>query len=169
MIDNIQNPTLEDDIHYCEKHPDRDTELRCNRCNRYMCVSCAVRTPVGYTRKECVHGHEDKFYNSTGVDYGIVAITSVIGGAVGAYVIALFGGFSIFTLIIAPAIGGMIGQLALSVTGRRRGRHSGMICAGGVLAGGLVVGLFFTGFGIITLLYLGLAVSAAYASFKVWI
>lgn len=170
MTDNIQNPITEDDMHYCTKHPDRDTELRCNRCNRYMCVDCAVRTSIGYTCKECVRGHEDKFFNSTELDYVIVAVVSVICGAIGGYLVALIGGFWYFTLIASPAIGGMIGQLALSVTGRRRGRHSGMMSAGGVLAGGIAVGLFFTGFGnIAILLYLALATSAAYASFKVWI
>lgn len=166
MTDNIQNPMIEDEIHYCEKHPDRDTELRCNRCNRYMCVDCAVRTPIGYTCTECVRGHEDKFYTSTELDYMIVAVISVICGAIGGYLVARIGGFWYLTLIASPAIGGMIGQLALNRTGRRRGRQSGLICAGGVLAGGIAVGLLFTGFGIATLLYLALATSAAYASFK---
>lgn len=167
MSEHTHEPMIEDEIHYCEKHPDRDTELRCNRCSRYMCVECAVRTSVGYTCKECVRGHEDKFYNSTEIDYGIVAAVSAVGGAVGAFVIGLIGGFFIFTLIAAPAIGGMIGQLALNVTGRRRGRQSGYFCAGGVLVGGIVTGLLFTGFGITTLLYLALATPAAYASFRV--
>lgn len=170
MTNDIQNPINEDGIHYCEKHPDRDTELRCNRCSRYMCVSCAVRTPVGYTCKECVRGHEDRFYTGTEVDYIVVAAVSVIGGAVGGFAVALLGGFWYLTFIASSVIGGMIAQLALTLTGRRRGRPSGYICAGGVLAGGILSALLFTGFNdISTLIYLGLATSAAYASFKVWI
>jgi len=170
MTDNIQEPLTEDEVHYCEKHPDRDTELRCNRCERYMCVDCANRTPVGYTCTECVRGHEDKFFNSSELDYVIVATVSVVCGGLGAFLVPIFGVFWYLMFIAPPALGGMIGQLALSATSRRRGRYSGMVSAGGVLAGGIVVGLFFTGFNnIAMLLYLGLATSAAYASFKVWI
>ena len=171
MTDNIQNSISEDEFHYCEKHPDRDTELRCNRCNRYMCVSCAIRTPVGYTCKECVRGHEDRFYTGTQLDYVIVAAVSVIGGALGGFAVGLLGGFWYLVFIASSAVGGMIAQLALTLTGRRRGRPSAYICAGGVLAGGIIAVLLSTsGFNDISkLLYLGLATSAAYASFKVWI
>lgn len=165
MTDNARNPILEDEVHYCEKHPDRDTELRCNRCDRYMCIQCAVRTPVGYTCVDCVRGQEDKFYTGTQADYAIVAIISVIGGAIGAFIVGLVGIF--FALIISPAVGGLVGQLALTVTGRRRGRYSGYICAGAVLVGGLLTALFLTGLGLTSLLYLGLAVSTAYTSYKV--
>jgi len=65
MDDDMSKSTLESEIHYCAKHPQRDTELRCNRCERYMCIDCAVRTPVGYTCRECVRGHEDKFFEGS--------------------------------------------------------------------------------------------------------
>lgn len=167
MTDNIDDPILDEETTYCEVHPDRDTGLRCNRCNRYMCMECAVRTPVGYTCKECVRGHEDKFFEGTQLDYVIVGGLSFVGSLLGAFLIGMIGGFWLLTIVIAPAIGGMIGQVALNATGRRRGRQSGYVCAGAVLVGGLMVSLTFTGLGIGSLLYMGLATSAAYASFKV--
>ena len=167
MTDSINPTPTEDEVHYCAVHPNKDTELRCNRCNRYMCIDCAVRTSVGYTCKQCVRGHEDKFFQGTTMDYAIVAVVSFIAGALGAFVMGMIGGFIWISIIVAPAVGGAVGQLALSLTGRRRGRQSGYICAGGVLLGGFVAGLMFTGFGIGTLLYLALATPAAYASMKV--
>ena len=159
---------LEGDIHYCAAHPERDTELRCNRCDRYMCIDCAVRTPVGYTCRQCVRGHEDKFYEGTLVDYGLVAATCAIGGALTPFVMMLIGGFLIIGFIVAPAIGGTAAQIALQLTRRRRGRYSGYVAAGGVLVGGLVSALLLVGgLGIFTLLFLALATSAAYARFKV--
>ena len=164
MTENHPMPL--DEIHYCQVHSDRDTELRCNRCNRYMCVDCAVRTSVGYTCRECVRGHEDKFFEGTLADYAVVAAVSAVGGAIVALGSALIGGFWLLALIIAPALGGLIGQIALTLTGRRRGRQSGYVCAAGLLVGGLAAGLLAVGLGIATLLFLALAASAAYASFK---
>ena len=168
MDDNIANATLESEVHYCATHPERDTELRCNRCDRYMCIDCAVRTPVGYTCRQCVRGHEDNFYEGTLVDYGLVAATCAIGGALTPFAMMLIGGFLIIGFIVAPAIGGTAAQIALQLTRRRRGRYSGYVAAGGVLVGGLISALLLVGgLGIFTLLFLALATSAAYARFKV--
>ena len=168
MDDNIPNTPLESEVHYCAAHPERDTGLRCNRCERYMCIDCAVRTPVGYTCRECVRGHENKFFEGTTFDYGLVAATCAIGGALTPFVTLLIGGFLILGFIVAPAIGGAAAQIALQLTGRRRGRYSGYVAAGGVLAGGIASAFLLVGGpGIFTLLYLALATSAAYARFKV--
>lgn len=169
MTDNTHEPMTEDEIHYCAVHPERDTELRCNRCNRYMCIKCAVRTPVGYTCKECVRGHEDKFFQGTELDYLIVGVIAFFGGAIGAGIIGLVGGFIYLTFILSPIIGGTVGQLALSLTGRRRGRLTGYVCAGSLIAGGILVALFFKGFLVMMLLYIALAGSAAFASIKIQI
>lgn len=171
MTEDIPNPssstTLEAEVHYCAAHPKRDTELRCNRCERYMCIDCAKRTPVGYTCRECVRGHEDKFYEGTTIDYAVIAAVAVVGGAIASFVSALAGGFLLLGIIIAPAVGGMTAQLALQLTGRRRGRYSGYVCSAGVLIGGLLAGFLLAGLGIFTILYLALATSAAYARFRV--
>jgi len=167
MTENHSDSLIEGEMNYCQVHSDRDTELRCNRCNRYMCVDCAVRTSVGYTCRECVRGHEDKFFEGTLADYAVVAAVSAAGGAVAAFASALIGGFLLLGFIIAPALGGLIGQIALRLTGRRRGRQSGYVCAAGLLAGGLAAGLLTGGLSIITLLFLALAASTAYASFRV--
>ena len=168
MDDTIPNASLENEIHYCAAHPQRDTELRCNRCERYMCIDCAVRTPVGYTCRQCVRGHEDKFFEGTLVDYGLVAATCALGGALTAFALTFIGGFLILGFIIAPAIGGAAAQIALQLTRRRRGRYSGMVAAGGVLAGGIASALLLLGgLGIFTLIYLALAASAAYTRFNV--
>ncbi len=168
MDDNIAKDTLDSEVHYCATHPERDTELRCNRCERYMCVDCARRTPIGYTCRECVRGHENKFFEGTIVDHGLVAAVCAVGGALTPVVMLLIGGFLILGFIVAPAIGGAAGQIALGLTGRRRGRYSGYVAAGGVLAGGFASALLLLGgLGLFTLLFLALAASGAYARFKV--
>ena len=158
---------LNEPINYCAVHPERDTELRCNRCDRYMCADCAQRTPVGYTCRECVRGHRDRFYQGTLLNYALVAAVSAAGGAVIAASALFLGGFLILGFILAPAIGGGAAQLALQLTGRRRGRQSGYVCAGAMLLGGLAASLTMIGaINLFSLLYLALACSAAFARFK---
>lgn len=170
MDDKFGDATLESNVHFCAVHPQRDTELRCNRCDRYMCIDCAIRTPVGYTCRECVRGHENKFYQGTWLDYALVATVSALGGALTVILTSLAGGFLLIGFIIAPAIGGTTAQLALQITGRRRGRQSGYVSAGALLLGGLAAAWFLAGaIGIFTLIYLALAASASFARFKVTI
>ena len=170
MDDNISSAALDGEVHFCAVHPERDTELRCNRCDRYMCIDCAKRTPVGYTCRECVRGHENKFYQGTLIDYALVAAVSALGGALTVFVTSLAGGFLLIGLIIAPAIGGGTAQIALQITGRRRGRHSGYVNVCALLAGGIAGAFFLTGsIGIFSLIFLALAASASFARFKMTI
>lgn len=169
MDDNISKATLDYETHFCAVHPQRDTELRCNRCDRYMCIDCAKRTPVGYTCRECVRGHENKFYQGTWIDYALVAAVSAIGGALTVIVTSLVG-FLLIGFIIAPAIGGTAAQIALQITGRRRGRQSGYVSAGAMFLGGIAGAYFLTGaIGIFTLIFLALGASASFARFKMTI
>ena len=62
MDENLPNASLEGEIHYCAVHNDRDTELRCNRCDRYMCIDCAKRTPDWlYLPGMCARAREQVF------------------------------------------------------------------------------------------------------------
>lgn len=164
MIDTGNYDT--DEVTYCEKHPDRETGLRCNRCNRLMCGECAVQTPVGYRCRECVRQVEDTFFTGTNVDYVIGFVTSLIVSALGAF----FTGFIPFWLaaiFLGIIVGGFVGEIVLRMTGKRRGRYTAQITALGALLGTLVV-YFVTLIPAITLLiYGGLVVTAVYGRFKV--
>ena len=37
----------------CTFHPNVETQLRCNRCNKPICIKCAKHTPTGYRCPEC--------------------------------------------------------------------------------------------------------------------
>jgi membrane associated rhomboid family serine protease len=39
----------------CYRHPDRQTYVRCTRCNRYICPECMRDAAVGHQCVECVH------------------------------------------------------------------------------------------------------------------
>ncbi|HLU08043.1 MAG TPA: B-box zinc finger protein [Oceanobacillus sp.] len=123
---------------YCAVHPDRETGLRCNKCGRYMCVQCAVRTPVGYRCKECVRGIEDKFFQATQYDYIIIAAVCAVLGGIGGAIVKAIGIPLLFMLILGLPIGGGIAEVALRAIQRRRGRQSAQIAAAATAIGGII-------------------------------
>ncbi len=132
------NPVMADELTYCAVHPDRETSLRCNKCERYMCPECAVQTPVGYRCKQCVRQHEDKFFNASQWDYVIVFAVSAILTGIGAAIISSIRIPLLFILILGLPIGGFVAEAALRATQRRRGRRSNIVAVAGVVVGGLI-------------------------------
>jgi hypothetical protein len=136
-------PTL-----YCANHPDRETMLRCNKCDKPICFKCAVRTPVGYRCRECVRGQQAVYYTGTHSDLviaGIVAI--VLGGIFGALAYAFLGLIGLFSFIVAffagPAAGGAVAEVIRRAVNKRRARGMKWTAAAlfivGVFVGGLVL------------------------------
>jgi hypothetical protein len=152
------------DVLYCEVHPDRESNLRCNRCGRVMCTQCAVHTPVGYRCKECVREQQGVFYNAASFDYVIAAVVALVGGLLGAILVGgILGRFGFLALyisfVVSPAAGALIGDVVHRAVGKRRGRYTWLVVAGAIVLGALPVGLFFGSLG--WLIYLVLAPGAA--------
>lgn len=105
--------------YHCYNHPERETLLRCNRCERPICNECAVLTPTGYRCKECVRGQQKIFETARPADYVFAA---VIGGLLsfgGSFVAGLLG---FFTLFIAPVAGVLIAEAIRAAVQKRRSR-----------------------------------------------
>lgn len=135
---------------YCANHPNRETLLRCNRCEKPICVQCAVLTEVGYRCKECVRGQQNIFYNGGQRDLltgGAVAL--FLGGILGAAAYMLLGMFGFFSLIIAflagPAVGGLVAEAIRRAVRKRRARGMKWLAAGLFVLGALAVGLVLVG------------------------
>jgi hypothetical protein len=103
----------------CYKHPGRETLLRCNKCNRPICAQCAVRTPTGYSCKDCIRGQQKAFNNSHASDFIAAPVVSALLAYLGSYVPAFAG---LFTVFVAPLIGTGIVKLANRLTGKRRSK-----------------------------------------------
>ena len=121
---------------YCYNHPQRETLLRCNRCERPMCISCAVLTPTGYRCKECVRGHQKKFETARWWDYPVAILVAGILGVIGSLISNMIG---FFILFIAPVAGMIIAEAVRLVTRRRRGHWLPLAAAGATLVGGLFI------------------------------
>lgn len=136
----------------CYAHPGRETTLRCKRCERYICTSCAVRTPTGYMCKDCVRERQKVFDTAMwydyligfGVTFGLSLLASILTG-----LIASFIGF--YMIFIAAAVGGgagaFIADVALRAVKKRRSKVLFTSCAVGVVVGAIpvILFLFFTG------------------------
>ena len=121
---------------YCYVHPQRETLLRCNRCERPICQSCAVLTPTGYRCKECVKGQQKIFDTARWWDYPLAFITAGVLSYFGSLVAGLFGFFVIF---IAPVAGMIIAEAVRFVVRRRRSKLIPIVAVVATLLGGLFV------------------------------
>ena len=156
---------------YCYVHPNRETSLRCNNCNRPICASCAVRTPTGYRCKECVRERQKTFDTSEWYDYLLGFIVAGALSAVATFLVSLIGGIGFFGWIIifagAPTAAVVIAEGVRLVTRRRRSRSLFITVAAGVVLGALPVILYqalnFNLFGILfQVIYLVIAVPLIY-------
>jgi hypothetical protein len=118
----------------CENHPDIETTLRCARCEKPICVKCAVLTPTGYKCRECVRGQQKVFETANWSDYPIAFAVAGILAFVGS-VIASYMGF--FTIFIAPIAGTIIAEVVRAVLRRRRSARLYQLAALGTALGSL--------------------------------
>jgi hypothetical protein len=118
----------------CYLHPDRETLLRCNRCDRPICISCAVRTPTGYACKECIRGQQKKFDNAKTFDLVLAPIVAAIIAYGGSYLISFL---SFFTLLIAPLVGMFIAESTQRLTQKRRSALLVQLIFAGSIAGSI--------------------------------
>jgi hypothetical protein len=138
MSEETKDTTL-----FCYVHPNRETMLRCSRCERPICPTCAVLTPTGYRCKECLRGQQKIFETAQWIDYPLAIL--VAGGLsfLGSIAAQALGFFTIF---IAPIAGVIIAEAVRWVIRRRRSRLLFRLATLAAIAGGLPLllrGLFF--------------------------
>jgi hypothetical protein len=135
------SPTVE--TLFCTVHPTVSTSLRCNKCGRPMCIKCSMRTPVGYRCRECVKGQQQVFYSAKGLDPVIQGAVSLVLSAIAAGLVGVIGGrlgfWGFFIALSAgSAAGAIIADLAHRAAGKRRGKYSWLVVAGGIVVGALI-------------------------------
>jgi hypothetical protein len=160
-------------VTYCYAHPGRETSLRCKRCEKPICASCAQRTPTGYLCKDCVNQHKKIFDTALWYDYltgsATTFILSMIASGLLGFVSSFVGFFMIFiSFAVAGGAGVFFSNIVLRVIGKRRSRWLFIACAAGVALGAapIILFLLFTGnmYPVIMLgIYAVVATSTVYA------
>jgi hypothetical protein len=118
----------------CANHPDRETYLRCNRCNKPICIECAVLTPTGYRCKECVRGQQRVFETARTIDYVFAGGIALALSFLGSYIVPVM---QFFTIFVAPIVGMIAAEIIRRAVNRRRSRLLYQLAAVGAVVGGL--------------------------------
>ncbi len=160
----------------CANHPDRETLLRCNKCGKPICISCAVRTPVGYRCNECVREQQNIYFNALGRD-NIVALAvgfvlTLIFAPIVGFLLGSIGFFGFFIAFIAGSGGGtLVARVIRRAVGNRRGRKLPHWALAGIILGVAPWAFFFLFAGggrafLMLLLFAGLAIASAFPQLR---
>ena len=123
---------------YCANHPNVETSLRCNRCEKLICAKCAVKMPTGYRCRECVKNALKIFDTAEWYDYPFGFLAAVFLSLVASVVLSLLGFMSYFGWIIlfaaAPTAGLVIAEgIRVAIRRHRSGPLYATIFVGLVL------------------------------------
>jgi hypothetical protein len=119
----------------CANHPNRETNLRCNRCGKPICAQCAIQTPVGYRCRDCVRGQQKVFETARQADVVVAGLVAALGVGIS---VALLSFVGFWGIIVAPVIGGGIGEVVRRAIGRRRSARVFWAAAAGGAIGGAI-------------------------------
>lgn len=167
-------PQSTEEVLYCANHPQTETLLRCNRCNKPICMKCAHLTDVGYRCEECIRTVQDKYYNAASTDnliaLGVGFLVALVATPILGILLRVPGLFfgSIIALMVGSAAGTSLAQIIRRAVGNRRGRKLGRFAVAGIILGilvGALAGAIFIGFAPISIpmiIFAVLAITTAY-------
>jgi len=71
---------------FCYRHPDRETWVRCGRCDQPICMGCAMQGPVGMRCKTCGKPKRDPLTMMTPRQLALGSLVAIGAGTVGGFV-----------------------------------------------------------------------------------
>ncbi len=117
----------------CAKHPNQETNLRCGRCERPICVRCLRYTSVGIRCRECATERRSGI-NAPGAAHVLRAVGTA--AAIALILGALWGLFPTYAFWLALLLGFGGGEMVNLAANRRRGPELQTV------AGAMVIGAF---------------------------
>ena len=132
---SLDLPADDDGRMFCYRHPDRETWVRCGRCDQPICTKCAMQGPVGFRCKECGKLKHDPLTSFTPMQVLLGGLMAIAGGTVVAFIGAQLG---FLTIIVAFFGGGLIADVVMRFTGYKRGPMMVALLMGGIALGTLL-------------------------------
>lgn len=134
---------------YCYSHPDRETLLRCGRCERPICAECAIRHPVGLRCPSCAQLRKAPTYDVP-AHYYAIALGAGLGASLlcglAAEILPRYIPIFYFSILWALAAGALVGEAISRATGRKRGRGLQVVAGISVLVGTFAATLLIAAF-----------------------
>ena len=108
----------------CATHPDVETNLRCGKCGKPICLKCQVQTPVGARCPDCAELRRlptfrvsiKHYLRAVGTGLGMAIVCGIVWGALMGLV-----PFFYLNLLLAPGAGYAIGEVISLSVNRKRG------------------------------------------------
>lgn len=119
------------------------TSLRCSRCSVPICPDCSRVAPVGHLCRECASNKKSRLYQVSAGSLVLAFLACSAVAAFGGWLVVSAFRWGIFGILAAFIYGMGVAEVALRVTGRKRGLKM-EILAGTCALLGIVVGLLLT-------------------------
>lgn len=98
----------------CAFHPNRETQLRCNRCNKPICIKCATHTPTGYRCPECIRSQQKIFVTAKWFDSIIAGLITGLISFIGSLFASSLGFYMILIALAAGYLAVLASKKAIS-------------------------------------------------------
>ncbi len=120
---------------HCYRHLDRETYVRCGRCDQPICTRCAMQGPVGMRCRSCGKPTRDALTSLRPAQVAIALGVSLGGGLMIGFLGNQLGWFMI---IVGFFGGGFIADAVDRSIGIKRSSWMSLIVLGGILLGGVL-------------------------------
>jgi len=132
----------EQQVLYCPRDPQTETNLRCGRCDELICPNCLIQTDVGSRCSDCARVRTLPMYEADKQELGKAAAAG-FGTAIGLTFLVAFIVVALrlpfFGIIIVGAIGWLVGEAVYRASGHKRSRALQWITGASVLSSFLVL------------------------------
>lgn len=118
----------------CRRHA--ETSLRCSRCSVPICPDCSIVAPVGMICRGCAHGGKNLLHQVRPGSFALAVVACLAASLFGGWIIAAHAlGYGFIGLWAGFIFGMGIGEIALRVTGRKRGPAMEILAGTSVVLG----------------------------------
>lgn len=118
----------------CAYHPQRETLIRCARCDRPICTQCAIRHPVGLRCRDCARLTRLPMFQVGPREMVLGLLGGLAAATAGAFFIRLVPGI-LFPLILSPVVGGLVGEAVHRSSGGKQGTTMAVVAGAALVLG----------------------------------